>query len=344
MTDLKTLAGRMTLGAAHWSGSSALARLGTRPFGAIFTLHHVSPCPVANFPPNGHLNIHPDFLRQVIQHLKGKGCDIVDLDEAVSRIVERRRDRFFAAFTLDDGYLDNADHAAPVFRSEAVPYTIFVSPGLSEGKVLPWWEVAEAVVAESDRVLLPWLSGRAVEIASTSAKKRAFDVISIYLTTVCAEGEVAATTRRLAEVNGRSAPAERSRVMGWDKLAQMARDPLASIGAHSMTHPRLARLSADEAYDEIARSRGVIAERLGTPPRYFAYPYGSTAACGQREFEMAKRAGFRASFTTQLHALTAARTRHLQALPRLSLNGYYQDVRHVDVLVSGLPGLWKEAR
>ncbi|KQT50748.1 hypothetical protein ASG43_05580 [Aureimonas sp. Leaf454] len=344
MTDLKTLAGRMALDAARWSGSSTLARRTTRPFGAIFTLHHVSPCPVSNFPPNGHLSIHPNFLRDVIRHLKSSGCDIVDLDEAVSRIEDRRHDRFFAAFTLDDGYVDNADHAAPVFRDEAVPYAIFVSPGLSDGKILPWWEVAESVVMACDHVVLPWRPGQAIDTSAKPAKRRVFDDISIHLTTICPERLVADTAWRLAEMNAGLTPAPRSRVMDWDRLAELARDPLATIGAHSMTHPRLARLCDDEAYAEIALSRHVIAERLGTMPRHFAYPYGSTSACGEREFAMAATAGYRAAYTTRLHALTPARSRQMQALPRLSLNGYYQDVRHVDVLMSGLPGLWKDVR
>jgi peptidoglycan/xylan/chitin deacetylase (PgdA/CDA1 family) len=183
-----------------------------------------------------------------------------------------------------------------------------------------------------------------MDLGSKVTRMRAFDEISVHLTTICPEPDVAETTRRLASLNNCLQPAERSSVLDWNRLAEIARDPLATIGAHSMTHPRLARLSAGAAFEEVARSRAVVAERLGAVPRYFAYPYGSTTACGEREFRIAERAGFRASFTTRLHALTDARSADLQALPRLSLNGYYQDVRHVDVLMSGLPGLWKEAR
>lgn len=52
---------------------------------------------------------------------------------------------------------------------------------------------------------------------------------------------------------------------GWD------------IGSHTLTHPRLTRLSSVEAKHEIEESRRVLGEKVGVPPLSFAHPYGDGA-------------------------------------------------------------------
>ncbi len=46
------------------------------------------------------------------------------------------------------------------------------------------------------------------------------------------------------------------------------------IGAHTVTHPHLTRLSADEAYAEISSSKKALEDLLGADVNFFAYPYG----------------------------------------------------------------------
>ena len=47
------------------------------------------------------------------------------------------------------------------------------------------------------------------------------------------------------------------------------------IGAHTMTHPRLAQLPRDRARAEIFDSKARLEDRFGVPVRHFCYPYGS---------------------------------------------------------------------
>ena len=345
MADWKTKAGRAALNTVWWTGLSRLVTDREKPFGAIFTLHHVSPTPHDNFPPNGHLRITPEFLEAAIVHLAAQGAEFVDLAEATRRLVAPRRDgdRFFAAFTLDDGYCNNDVHAAPVFRRHGVPYAIFVSPGLTERTTLPWWEVIERVVHDNGAVTVPFLPDK-LPAQTTRQKRQSFNRIFRHLTQECPEPFLDGTVRHLAESNGIAAPSAASCVMDWDMLKRLSADPLCTIGAHSMTHARLSRLDSRDVVREMQLSRDVIGEKLGRRPEFFAYPYGFREACGPREFALAAEVGFRAAVTTRLHALTPRTTGNLHALPRLSLNGYYQDPRYIDVLISGLPGIWKERR
>jgi peptidoglycan/xylan/chitin deacetylase (PgdA/CDA1 family)/glycosyltransferase involved in cell wall biosynthesis len=61
------------------------------------------------------------------------------------------------------------------------------------------------------------------------------------------------------------------------------------IGAHTLTHPRLAGLPAAEAAHEMAASKAELERRLGISVLSFAYPYGNLSAETKR---LAAEAGF----------------------------------------------------
>jgi peptidoglycan/xylan/chitin deacetylase (PgdA/CDA1 family)/glycosyltransferase involved in cell wall biosynthesis len=61
------------------------------------------------------------------------------------------------------------------------------------------------------------------------------------------------------------------------------------IGAHTLTHPRLASLPATEAAHELTQSRAELERRLGITILSFAYPYGDLSAETKR---LAAEAGF----------------------------------------------------
>lgn len=65
-------------------------------------------------------------------------------------------------------------------------------------------------------------------------------------------------------------------MLGWENIATL-RDAGWDIGSHTLTHPRLTRLSLEDAQNEIVESRRILAEKLGTPPVSFAHPYGDGA-------------------------------------------------------------------
>ena len=125
--------------------------------------------------------------------------------------------------------------------------------------------------------------------------------------------------------------------LGWDEIERVAADPLATIAAHTASHPVLARLDAAEAERELAAGRDRIAEVTGARPMHLAYPHGGPDAAGTREFAMAARLGFRSAVTTRPGLLFAEHRRHMTALPRISVSGRFQRLRYLEVLLGGAP-------
>jgi len=117
----------------------------------------------------------------------------------------------------------------------------------------------------------------------------------------------------------------------------LAKDPLVTIGAHTCNHFALAKLSSAEARREIESSVRKIAKELGKPCRHFSYPYGDEGSAGDREFEIARGLGTETAVATRKGLIRKMHASSMTALPRLSLNGDYQDARYIKVLLSGLP-------
>lgn len=66
------------------------------------------------------------------------------------------------------------------------------------------------------------------------------------------------------------------------------------IGAHTCTHPRLSRLSREQAREEISASRKKLEDRFGIPIEHFAYPYGDYS---EATVELVREAGFQTAVT-----------------------------------------------
>ena len=286
--------------------------------GFVVTLHHVRPASDAAFRPNAHLEVTPGFLGEFLEHFSAAGWSFVSVEELLAGAGPRR-----IAVTLDDGYRDNADYALPVFRRHRAPFTVFVCPGLTEASTELWWEALARIVADNDEIRLEG-AGPAVHSARTPPEKQAvFAAWVEWLTTEADETRQREAVRDLAGKYGVDlAELARSEVMNWDEVRALAKEPLATIGAHTMTHPALARLPAETAVAEMRMSAERIEAEIGTRPTTIAFPYGYPAAAGEREAKLAAEAGFAASFTTQ-PGYVAEGARH--GLPRVSLNGLYQD-------------------
>jgi peptidoglycan/xylan/chitin deacetylase (PgdA/CDA1 family) len=125
--------------------------------------------------------------------------------------------------------------------------------------------------------------------------------------------------------------------MTWDQIRALARDPLVTIGAQSVNHPILAKISPQRVEHELRMSRAVIESAIGVAPRHFAYPFGQCAMAGTREFQIARQLGYATAMTLREGVITRAHARRLTALPRLSLDGEFQRLRYAKVAMSGVP-------
>jgi peptidoglycan/xylan/chitin deacetylase (PgdA/CDA1 family) len=332
---------KLALKVLHYSGAANLLSPWLRGRGVVFMLHHVMPDGGASrgFAPNAGLEVTPEFLDDVIRLARKRGYGLVSLEEAAEELKRANTSSApFAAFTLDDGYKDNSQFAWPVFASHACPFTIFVSPAIADGNCELWWRALEAVIAGNTAIDVELGGQRFAGPTVTIAEKRIMFDRLYWPLRQCPEKEQRRWIRDTCGEHGIDVDAIcREQAMDWDELRAINRDPLCTIGAHTVHHHAIRKLDANVAYQEIVSSRDRIAAEIGQVPRTFAYPYGDDTSAGPREFEMIRRAGFKVAVTTRKGMLFDDHKNHLAALPRLSLNGGYQATDYTDVLLTGAP-------
>ena len=337
MKQLRSTVIRAGLEALYFSGAHYLLRPIFAGVGAIFMLHHVRPRRDAAFQPNHHLEIEPGFLRVVLAHLRARGIDIVGMDEVYQRLADRNFSRRFACFTLDDGYRDNRDHALPVFREFDAPCTVYVASDFAEGTGRLWWVALEMAIAGATAIEVG-IGGTTARFntATSAGKQIAFNRLHDRLRALPDEHGVRREISALCNRHGVDETAIcRELCMSWDELKPFARDPLVTIGAHTVTHCNLAKQSEENALAELTASRNRIEAALQRPVLHLAYPYGDRSAAGPREFTLAQAAGFKTAVTTRPGMIFPESAQYLTALQRVSLNGNYQDERILPVLTSG---------
>ncbi len=337
MADLKQTIIRGGLESLYFTG----AHIALRPFvagvGAILTLHHVRPPRPDRFQPNRLLEVTPRFLTRVVTKLRSSGFDLISLGELHRRMTEGDFSQRFVCLTFDDGYRDTLQWAYPILKEAGVPFAIYVPTSFPDRLGELWWLVLEAVISRNDRIGLA-IDGRDRKFdCRTVAEKRAlYDELYWWLRGRPTEAEMRGVVRSLAAYYHVDVAAFCDELcMSWPELAQLASDPLVTVGAHTVNHPMLAKLPKEAVRSEMDLSRSVIEAALCVRPEHLSYPYGDRGSAGPREFGIAAELGFKTAVTTRPGVLFPEHARNMTALPRISLNGDYQRMRYVRVLLSG---------
>jgi peptidoglycan/xylan/chitin deacetylase (PgdA/CDA1 family) len=321
----------------YFSGAHVLLRRFFEGVGAILMLHHVRPPRRSEFQPNRGLEVSPEFLAQTIEWLRSEAIDIVSLDEMHRRLTDRDFARRFVCLTFDDGYRDNKTWAYPILRAHQAPFAVYIPTSFPDRRGKLWWLALEKVIADNDSVVVT-IGGREQrhDTADAAQKREVYDTIYWWLRGLADEADIHVFVEALSARYGVDmAPVGDELCMTWGEIRELAADPLVTMGAHTVNHIMLGKANEATARGELTTSREVIAAALGRPVEHFAYPYGGPDLVGKREFRIAADLGYKTAVTTRPGVLFPEHAAHLTALPRLSLNGEYQDARYVKVLMSG---------
>ena len=337
MAGLRQKIIRGGLESLYFSGAYVALKPFAAGVGAILTLHHVRPPRRDRFQPNRLLEITPRFLTRVVRYLRRSKLDLVSLDEMHRRLKDRDFSRRFVCLTFDDGYRDTLQCAYPILKEAEVPFAVYVPTSFPDRIGELWWLVLEAAIARNDHISLQ-INGRnrTFDCATVAAKRSLYEEIYWWLRRLPTEDELRSVVHNLAAFYQVDIAAFCDELcMSWPELAELAADPLVTIGAHTVNHRMLAKLPQKAVRSEMDLSRSIIEAGLGVRPEHLSYPVGDRTSAGPREFEIAAELGFKTAVTTRPGVLFAAHSEHLTALPRISLNGEYQRLRYVRVLLSG---------
>ncbi len=329
------------------TGLHRLAIPFTRGVGAILMFHRVRPAVTQDFAPNRLLEITPEFFDALLTRLAALGFAIITLDEALRRLEPgQERDGPFAVLTFDDGTRDTRDFALPILDRHQAPFTAYITTGFADRSARLWWVELEEAIRRLPHIAAE-IDGEVVSLlARTSAEKAAaFDDLYRRLIHGPEERLLDVIGRLLGEAGLRSEALVDELCLDWAGIESLACHPLCTIGVHTLTHARLAKHGEATVRRELTESRRLIEAHIGKEARHLAYPVGDPASAGAREFAIAEELGFAGAVTTRPGMIFPEHRAHLTALPRLSINGNWQSLDMVEILLSGAPfALWNRGR
>ena len=319
----------------------------TQGSGVILTFHRVRSDHRRAFDPNGGLSITPEFLERTVRLLRRLGYAFVPLDEAVRRLASSLPPTGrFAVLTFDDGFRDNRDVALPVLERLDAPATFYVTPGFADRTARLWWVELEEAIRLADAVDVSVDGRRFAQATVTPAQKhRAFQDLYWHLREGSEERLLAVIGALAGQHHVESRSLAETLCLDWPGLEALARHPLVTIGAHTVSHPMLAKHDEARVRRELVEGRRLLEERLGQPVRHLAYPVGDATSADEREFRLAAEAGYASGVTTRPGLLFAGHRERLLSLPRVSVNGNFQSEAKLEILLSGLAlALWNCGR
>lgn len=317
------------------TGVSRLIKFFRAGVGCILGFHRVLPEGTEICTP-GHA-IGVDQLRTALSFARRAGWQFVSLDEVPDRLRSQSRERFLA-LTLDDGYLDNLLHGAPVFEEFDAPYTLFPYTNALDRTGIEFWMLLQSLLPSVDSLRVEHPSHGVLTFSTgTMPEKRAAAEALFQLS-----GPKEETYRAvLAAAADSGLPLQRildRDFLSWDQLRSLAAHPLVTIGVHTVSHANLASLDDTSCYREIADAKAKLESRLGTGVRHIAYPFGSPRECRAREFGYARELGFATGVTTTRGNVFPRHSEALWSLPRHLISGatHSDGTRYLRVSMNGV--------
>jgi peptidoglycan/xylan/chitin deacetylase (PgdA/CDA1 family) len=259
------------------------------------------------------LSVSPAHFAEQLEVLRrSRVC--LPLTDLVLGLKEQRLPARALAITFDDGYADNLHQAAPALERYQVPATVFLVSGVLGSDREFWWDELERIllhpgclpatlVLKVGRVERRWSLGEAAEHSAEQfvrhrswcgwdeppgRRQLIFRQVYDWLRSFRPSDQDAVLDQLRAWARTPAQARSSHRILTAAEAAELARSPMISIGAHTMTHPALPELTKDAQRREIEQSSADCEDLTGAPIRSFSYPFSATSDATR---EMVARSG-----------------------------------------------------
>lgn len=216
--------------------------------GEIWCLHRVLPERSA-LAGNRELEITPDYLESMIEGKRRQGFEFVDLDTiVVAANGSETPEKQLVNISFDDGFEDVYTNAYPVLKRHHIPFTLYVTTDMPDGKADLWWLQLERMAGgDAD-----WFNQVSQHVYSCQGD---FGIAMHSITS-------SKVDRSLCQQS-----------LTWDQIRLMVSEGLCTVGSHGVSHTALSLLPEKRAFRELTVSKHRLEEMVGVEVIHFSYPH-----------------------------------------------------------------------
>lgn len=179
--------------------------------------------------------------------------------------------------TFDDGYENNFSVAAPILYDFKIPATFFLATGLIDKEQFIWPDLIEVALNQTKKKELEFEGLECkLPINSLDRKRKALFTLKRFLKSKQMERlpEMLKTLTHSLDVD-LGEPQGDYRFMTWAQARSLSASGF-DLGAHTVTHPILSKITLEIAMKEIIESQQTVINETGKCSNTFCYPNGKS--------------------------------------------------------------------
>lgn len=259
-------------------------------------------------------------FEQQLLYLKSH-FSIISLADLVRTIREKRTPpRNAVVITIDDGYLDFLQLAAPVLAKYRVPATVFVISDFADQKIWLWYDALNYLTmnapADTRKLVLNRKTFK-FRLRGVEDRQRLWTRLAdhVLYETCTSKAQLINDCQEQFHIELPGRPTDTYRAMTWDELNSL--DPQIDLGSHTCTHPILSTVQDPAVLaHEIGDSRLLIERKTGRAVTAFCYPNGMPRDYNEITIREVKRSGYECAVTAHGGFVNPGQN-NLYHLPRL---------------------------
>jgi peptidoglycan/xylan/chitin deacetylase (PgdA/CDA1 family) len=289
------------------------------------------------------LCVSPKHFAQHLAVLQAYGS-LVSLQTLTQRLRQGDPVQRSVAITFDDGYADNLQYAKPLLCQYATPATMFIATGGLQKPEEFWWDSLDRLFLQPGELPAKlqlqvndteytWDLGEAAyysladylrlchwqaESEEPPSPRQALYLQVYFVLQMLSEDDRMKAIQQLYDWAKVDSTARRThRTLTPSEATELEEQGFIDIGAHTVTHPHLAKLPLDQQKEEILKSKEELESILGHAVESFSYPHGSYTEATRREVEAA---GFFTACCSRYDRVS--RRSHPLELPRIVVQNW----------------------
>jgi peptidoglycan/xylan/chitin deacetylase (PgdA/CDA1 family) len=287
------------------SGALGFAHKLAAPAAVILRYHSIQDHPEQFANTIGRDSIHATSIFERHMELIARRFSAVSLDDVALFLKgDKTLPQRAVAITFDDGYKDNFRYAAPILSRFGIPATFYVLVGAVDRSKAPWYCVLRHAfwTARNPKWTDP-ATGTVHDLKDSRKREAAFmDAAGI-----CAKSSASAREELVQgathSLEPEPFPHENDLMMTWDDARTLAKSGHI-VGSHTLTHPNVAHVSADDAHTELADSKIKLEKELGGPVKHFSYPHPAlNPSWNESTLRITEELGYATAVTTTVGAV-----------------------------------------